>query len=57
MASAALLPGFGPRGEAANGRDPFGGTVLTMLLVVYPAFASAMVAVAAFLLRGHGGMA
>ena len=52
-----MLPGFGPRSETANGHDPLGGTALTMLLVLYPAFASAMVAVAAFLLHGHGGVA
>jgi hypothetical protein len=52
-----VLPGFGPRGSAAEARDPLGGTTLTMLLALYPALASAIIAAAAFLLCGKCGAA
>ena len=50
-----MLAGFGPRGATVTARDPLGGAALTMLLVLYPALASAIVAVAAFLFCSQCG--
>ncbi|MBS3648413.1 hypothetical protein KEU06_07195 [Pseudaminobacter sp. 19-2017] len=52
-----ILPGFGSRGQTANAHDPLGGTALTMLLVLYPALACAIVTVAAFLFCSPCGAA
>ena len=52
-----MLAGFGPGTDDRSSRDRLSGAALTMLLVLYPALASVVVAIAAFLLCGSSGTA